>query len=69
MSKDQEWIQKHFSELVEKYATKYVAVVNEEIAGIGDSAFEAEKKALEKYPDALPSVLLVPRDEDFVCLL
>ena len=29
MTKDQEWVVKHFEELVEKYGGKFVAVSNE----------------------------------------
>jgi hypothetical protein len=69
MTKDQEWIHKHFSELVEKYAGKFVAVASGELAAVGDTAGEVEELARKKYPQSMPSVLRVPREEDFVCLL
>ncbi|MEW6419607.1 MAG: DUF5678 domain-containing protein [Nitrospirota bacterium] len=69
MTQDQRWIHEHFEELVEKYAGKYVAVVKGELIAVGESAGEVEKIAREKYPDFIPSVLLVPRPEDFVCVL
>lgn len=69
MTKDQQWIHEHFSELVERYAGKYVAIANGELSGVGETAFEAEEQALQKYPEIIPSVLLVPHEEDFVCLL
>jgi hypothetical protein len=37
MTKDQEWIVKHFEELVERYGGKFIAVSNEEIVAVGDS--------------------------------
>lgn len=68
LTKDQEWIHKHFEELVDNYAGRYVAVANEELF-VGDSLKEAREKALQKYPNVNPSVLLVPRPEHFVCAL
>jgi len=69
MDKDDLWIVEHFSELVDKYAGKYIAVVNEKLAAVGDSGKEVEDKALEIEPDRMPSVLRVPREEDMACLL
>ncbi len=57
MTRDQEGIQEHFSELVEKYPQKYVAVANEELAGIDDNAMEAQHQAEEKYPDIIPDFI------------
>lgn len=67
--KDDDWVREHFEELVDKYAGKYVAVVNQEVVGVDKSALEAEKKALKKYPNRIPSVLRVPHPEDFACAL
>ena len=36
MDKDDRWIVEHFSELVTKYAGKYVAVVNETLVAVGE---------------------------------
>lgn len=69
MTKDQEWIVKHFEELVKKYGGKFVAVSNEEIVYIGDSAKEVDDIAREKYPDIIPSVIHVPREENLTCIL
>lgn len=69
MDKDDLWVVEHFSELVTKYAGKYVAVVNEQLVAVGDSRRDVETKAREVQPDKIPSVLRVPREEDMVCLL
>ena len=69
MDKDDLWIVEHFSELVTKYAGKYVAVVNESLVAVGDSRREVEDKAREIEPQKIPSVLRVPREEDMACLL
>ena len=69
MDKDDLWIVEHFSELVTKYAGKYVAVVNETLVAVGESRREVETKARALEPHKIPSVLRVPREEDMVCLL
>jgi hypothetical protein len=69
MDKDDLWVVEHFSELVEKYAGKYVAVVNETLVAVGDTGKEVEQKAREFEPHKIPSVLRIPREEDMACLL
>jgi hypothetical protein len=69
MDRDDLWIVEHFSELVTKYAGKYVAVVNETLVAVGDTRRDVETKAREVEPNKIPSVLRVPREEDMVCLL
>ena len=69
MDKDDLWIVEHFSELVDRYAGKYVAVVNETLVAVGESGKEVEDRAREIEPHKIPSVLLVPREEDMACLL
>jgi hypothetical protein len=69
MEKDDLWIVEHFSELVTRYAGKAIAVVNEQLVAVGDSEVEVELIAKEKYPNKIPSVLTVPREEDMACLL
>ncbi len=69
MTKDQEWIVKHFEELVEKYGGKFIAVSNKEVVAVGDSSKMVDDLAREKYPDIIPSVLHVPREENLTCIL
>lgn len=69
MDKDDRWIVEHFSELVSKYAGKYVAVVNETLVAVGKTGVEVEAKARKIEPNKMPSVLLIPREEDMACLL
>ena len=66
MTKDQKWIHAHFEELVDNYAGRYVAVANEELF-VGDTASEVEEMARKKHPQTIPSVLLVPHPEHFIC--
>jgi hypothetical protein len=69
MEKDDLWIVEHFSELVTRYAGRAIAVVNEQLVAVGDSEVEVELIAKEKYPNKIPSVLTIPREEDMACLL
>jgi len=69
MDKNDLWIVEHFSELVDKYAGKYVAVVNEKLVAVGDDGKEVEDKAREVEPRKMPSVLRIPREEEMACLL
>jgi hypothetical protein len=69
MEKDDLWIVEHFSELVTRYPGRAIAVVNEQLVAVGDSEVEVELIAKEKYPNKVPSVLTIPREEDMACLL
>lgn len=69
LTENQNWIQEHFGELVERYAGKYVSVAGGGLVAIGDSVREVDQAARAKYPDVVPSVLRVPKEEDFECLL
>jgi len=48
--KADEFLLKHSQELSEKYPGKYLAIVDNEVAGISSSSHEAFKKAKAKYP-------------------
>lgn len=69
MTKDNEWIRTHFEELVNRYAGRYIAVVNGKLVAVGNSGLGIEKRARQKYPKYQPSILKVPRQEDFNCVL
>ena len=69
LTKEQKWIYEHFSELVDKYAGKYVSVAGGELVAVGNSVKEVDDAARAKYPTVTPSVLRVPKEEDFECLL
>lgn len=67
--KENEWIRTNLEEIVKKYAGNYIAVVDQEVVSCNKSGVEAEKEARNKYPDKMPMVFRVPREEDFNCLL
>lgn len=60
------WLNQHTPELQDKYAGKWIAVVKQEVVGIGDSAIEAFNAARKKFPDVRPLLDFVPTEE---CLI
>lgn len=67
MDRDDLWIVKNFERLVEGYAGRYIAVINEQVVAVGESPKEVDEAARRIYPQRIPSVLLVPKEEDFIC--
>lgn len=67
-SKDDEWIHQHFEELVDKHAGQYAVAAGGEVF-IGYDPVPLVSKARKKHPGAVPSVLRIPRPEDFTCAL
>ena len=45
------WLTDHSIEIFEKYAGKWIAVRDEQIVGVGETATEAARQADEKVPD------------------
>lgn len=64
-----DWMVKHYEQLVKEYPHKAIAVVGDEIVAIGKTEKEVDQIAREKYPDKIPFVTTLPSEEDFVCLL
>jgi len=65
---DDEWIRRHFEELVDKYAGQYVVVAAGELFA-GQSARALFAKARRRHPHVIPTGVPVPRPQDFVCAL
>lgn len=45
------WLTEHSVEIYEEYAGKWIAVRDEEIVGVGETATEAARQADERVPD------------------
>ena len=58
------WIVRHFEELAERYAGRYIAVVNENVVGAGVSEADVEQEAAVKYPGEMPSIIYIPGNDD-----
>lgn len=65
---DDEWIRRHFEELVDKYAGQYAVVAEGELF-VGPDAKRLFAEARRKHPDTIPTGMPVPRPQDFVCAL
>ena len=52
MSSDFAWLTEHSRKMCEEYSGKWVAVLNGEIIGIGDTATEAARQAELQHPGA-----------------
>lgn len=66
---DGAWATQHLDDFVKQHPRKILAVVNRQVAGVGDTADEAIAQARQKFPNALPFLCLVPSKEDLVCVL
>ena len=69
IEKYEEWLERHFEELITKYPHKAIAAVGDEIVAIGESEKEVDRKAREMFPEETPFVMTVPSEEDLICLL
>ncbi len=65
---DQDWIRRHFEELVDKYAGQYAVVAEGELF-VGHDARQLDETARRKHPSVMPTGLRIPRPEDFTCAL
>lgn len=52
MSGDFAWLTEHSREVYEKYCGKWIAVLNGEVVGVGDTATEAASQAEEAHENA-----------------
>lgn len=52
MSQDFAWLTEHSREIYEKYSGKWIAVLDGQIIGVGDSATEAARRAEAEHPGA-----------------
>ncbi|MFH1617715.1 MAG: DUF5678 domain-containing protein [Candidatus Margulisiibacteriota bacterium] len=62
---DFEWLRKNMHKLQEKYAGRFIAVVNEHIS-VGNTATAAYGKSKKQFPENEPLMDIVPSKE---CLL
>ena len=53
-------------ETLRKYAGKHVAIVDDRIAGVGDSAKGAYDEAKKKYPRESPLLAYIPTGETLI---
>lgn len=66
---EKDFLLEHSQELSEKYAGKYIAVVDNKLVAIGRSNLEVFRKAKEKHPTKMVSISYIPRKDELVTLL
>jgi len=52
MNEDFAWLTEHSQEIYEKYSGKWIAVLDGQVVGVGDTATEAVAQAEEEHPGA-----------------
>jgi len=67
-SSDDEWIRRHFEELVDRYAGQYAVVAAGELF-VGRDAGKLFAEARRKHPNVVPTGLPIPSPQDFLCAL
>lgn len=65
---DDEWIRRHFEELVDRYPGQYAVVAKGELF-VGHDARKLFAKARGKHPEVVPTGMPIPRPQDFLCAL
>ena len=69
MEKDDEWLKAHLEEIVDRYARRVIAVLDQQIVEVGESISDVQQKVAEHYPARVPLVFEVPSREEFTGLL
>jgi hypothetical protein len=66
-----QWLTEHFEELVDKYAGRYLLIVEGKIlyTDKDGSPREIAAKAKARFPKSTPFFFRVPRPKDFLCAL
>lgn len=66
-----QWLTKNFEKLVNKYAGRYILVVDGRVLYTDKDGppREIAGKAKSRFPHAIPLFLRIPRPKDFLCAL
>ena len=69
MDSDDLWLKSHIEDIVDRYAHKVIAILDQQIVGVGTSIVELQQSVTAHYPQRVPLIFEVPTREDFECLL
>jgi hypothetical protein len=68
VQKEYDWLVEHHAE-AEKYAGRWIAVLDGRVTADGRSFREAHRKATKDNPDRVPLVLYVPKKNEELLIL
>ena len=69
MDSDDLWLKSHIEDIVDRYAHKVIAILDQQIVGVGTSIAELQQTVATHYPQRVPLIFEVPTREEFECLL
>jgi hypothetical protein len=69
MDSDDFWLKSHLEDIVDRYAHKVIAILDQQIVGVGTSIVELQQSVAAQYPRRVPLIFEVPTREEFECLL
>jgi len=69
MDSDDRWLKAHLEEIVHRYAHKVIAILDQQIVGVGTSIADLQRTVAAHYPQRVPLIFEVPTHEEFECLL
>jgi hypothetical protein len=69
MDSDDLWLKSHIEDIVDRYAHKVIAILDQQIVGVGTSIVELQQSVAARYPQRVPLIFEVPTREEFECLL
>jgi hypothetical protein len=69
MDGDDLWLKAHLEDIVERYTHKVIAILDQQIVGVGTSIVELQRTVAAHYPQRVPLIFEVPTREEFECLL
>ena len=68
LQEEHEWLVEHHAE-AEKYAGRWIAILDGRIAADGKSFRETHRKAISGRPSAVPLVIYVPKKSEELLIL
>jgi hypothetical protein len=69
LDSDDFWLKSHLEDIVDRYAHKVIAILDQQIVGVGTSIVELQQSVAAQYPQRVPLIFEVPTREEFECLL
>jgi hypothetical protein len=69
MDRDDAWLKAHLEEIVDRYAQKVIAILDQQIVGVGTSIVALQQTIAKQYPQRVPLIFEVPSRKEFECLL